>query len=140
MRIHTLLNQFYQNPKKLFLIDGIGAIVSAVMLGIILVYLESWFGIPKKVLYVLAFFPCLFAAFDFLVYRYTKSKLSRYLIIIAYANLGYVGLSLSLAWYHLPKLTGLGWIYITCEVSIILLMVYIELATAHQIRRDYREE
>ena len=131
--MNQMLNKFYQNPKKLLLIDAFGAMVSAFMLGIVLVKLESWFGIPKKTLYVLAIIPCVFAAFDFYVYRYKKTGLSVYLIIIALANLLYSFLSVSLAYHHHLKLTKLGCIYIIIEVAIILYLVYIELVVAYKI-------
>lgn len=38
------------NPKKLFQIDAFGATLSAVLLGIVLVKLERFFGIPKQTL------------------------------------------------------------------------------------------
>lgn len=73
--------------KQLFLIDGLGALVSAFMLGIILVYLEPIFGIPKQVLYFLAMLPCCFAVYD--AYCYTRNKSGMFLKGIAVANLVY---------------------------------------------------
>ena len=60
MALRLLINSFYKKPKRLFIIDGIGAITSAFMLGIILVKLENIFGIPSSTLYLLAAFPMLF--------------------------------------------------------------------------------
>ena len=35
-------------PKKLFLIDGIGAVLSAFLLGVVLVKLQSLIGMPTN--------------------------------------------------------------------------------------------
>jgi len=67
------------NPKKLFLFDGFGAILSALLLGVVLVELESIFGIPRKTLYFLAFLPCLFATYDFFCYFRMKQTFQSFL-------------------------------------------------------------
>jgi hypothetical protein len=41
-------------PKTLFLIDAIGAVLSTVLLGIVLVAFEKYIGMPTNVLYALA--------------------------------------------------------------------------------------
>lgn len=54
MTIKKILEWGNANPKKLFQIDGLGAILSAILLGIILVRFERFFGIPVSTLYFLA--------------------------------------------------------------------------------------
>ena len=56
-------------PKVLFLVDGLGALLSAFLLGFVLVRLERVFGIPPDALYLLATVPCLFALYDFYCLR-----------------------------------------------------------------------
>ena len=75
MPFQKAVKQFSSNPKKLFLIDGLGALVSAFFLGVVLVRLESFFGIPPFILYFLAFLPCLFAAYDFFCYLKVKEHI-----------------------------------------------------------------
>jgi hypothetical protein len=60
MPIKRIVEWSNTNPKKLFLIDGLGALLSAILLGVVLVQLEYLFGIPKSTLYFLASLPCLF--------------------------------------------------------------------------------
>ncbi|MFK7972523.1 MAG: hypothetical protein AB8F95_19285 [Bacteroidia bacterium] len=116
-----------QNPKKLFIIDGLGALLSAFLLGIVLVKLESIFGIPRSALYVLAVIPCFFAAYDLLCYFLVKKQIRRYLHIIAIANILYCILSLGMAWHHSESLTLLGWGYIIIEIVIVLAIANIEI-------------
>ena len=134
--MQTLINQFSLNPKQLFLIDGIGALVSAFLLGVVLVQLESIFGIPKNTLYFLAILPCAFALYDFYCYWKVQKQLAFYLSIIAFVNLAYCFLSIGVAIYHRQKLSYWGWAYILAEVAIVLLLVNIELRTAAQISTE----
>ena len=118
------------NPKKLFQIDGFGAIVSAILLGIVLVNLEYLFGIPKPTLYFLASFPCLFAVYDFYCYFKIDNNLEKFLKIIASANILYCGLSIGLAIYHRKNISNLGWMYILMEIAIVSGLSSIELKVA----------
>lgn len=118
------------NPKKLFQIDGFGAIVSAILLGIVLVNLEYLFGIPKPTLYFLASFPCLFAVYDFYCYFKIDNNLGKFLKIIVSANIIYCGLSIGLAIYHRENISNLGWMYILMEIAIVSGLSSIELKVA----------
>ena len=53
------------NPYKLFLVDGLGAMYSAAMLGLVLARFEKIFGMPKSTLYPLAFLALLFSVYSF---------------------------------------------------------------------------
>jgi len=119
--------------KKLFLFDGFGAILSALLLGVVLVELESIFGIPRKTLYFLAFLPCLFATYDFFCYFRIETNISKFLKGIAYVNILYCLISLTLAIYHSDKLTYFGWTYISLEILIVIVLANIELKTSISI-------
>lgn len=84
----------HQHPKELFKIDGIGAILSAVLLGFVLVHFEELFGIPKSTLYFLALLPCFFACYDFYCYFRVNKKSKYFLKGIAFVNLSYCFLSI----------------------------------------------
>lgn len=123
-------NSLSENPRKLFLLDGIGALVSAFSLGVVLVQLEAFFGIPRNTLYFLAFLPCLFAAYDFYCYWRIKENWRVYLKAIAIVNLLYCVISLALAFYHIEHITFLGWGYIIIEILIVVVLANIELKVA----------
>lgn len=116
-----------KNPEKLFLMDGIGAILSACLLSMVLVKFNHIFGIPLGTLYFLAIFPYVFAIFD--LYAFNKSHHKSFLLLlkwIAVMNVSYSCLSLGLAFYHYQELTFLGWLYIIGESMIILLLANTE--------------
>ncbi len=130
MIIQRILKWGNTNPKKLFRIDGLGALLSAILLGIVLVKLEYLFGIPKSTLYFLASLPCLFAVYDFYCYYKIDKRVGFYLKGIAILNLIYFCISIALAIYHRKEITNLGWIYIFMEILIICVLAFIELEVA----------
>lgn len=113
--------------RKYFLLDGFGAILSALLLGIVLVKLERIFGIPKSTLYFLAVLPCFFALYDFYCYFQIQKNLRRFLKGIAIVNLLYCCLSIGFAFYHFQQITSLGWVYIIIEVLIVISIAIAEL-------------
>lgn len=118
--------------KQIFLIDGIGALFSSFMLGFVLVQFESFFGIPKSALYVLASFPILFALFDFIIFiRGRDLKIP--LIIIALLNGFYCVLSIFLAFQHITTVTFWGWTYLIIEIIIVLLLALIEFRLSNSV-------
>jgi len=120
------------NSRRLFLIDGIGAIFSALLLGVVLVKFEQFFGIPRAALYCLAAAPCLFAVYDFLCYWKAGERSNLLLKVIAIMNLLYCCFSIGLALYHHQKITHYGWIYIVLEISVIVALSILELKTANR--------
>lgn len=123
------------NPKTLFLIDGLGALLSAFLLGVILVQFEAYFGMPQQVLYFLAAIPCLFALYDFYCYFRVHKNRGPFLKIIALANLLYCCLSIGLVILHFPQLTPLGLIYFFLEFIIVIALAGMELKTAIKLKR-----
>lgn len=130
MILRQLITRFCENPKRLFLIDGIGAMLSALLLGVVLVKLESIVGIPSSTLYLLATFPIFFAVFDFYSYRKESDKLDSLLRAIATMNLLYCLLSIGFAFFHRQTITSLGWTYVMAEIVIIIVLALIELEVA----------
>ena len=126
MKVSDLVLQINKEPRTLFLIDGLGALLSAFLLGVVLVNLEHIFGIPRSTLYVLAVIPCFFAVYDFYCYWKLDKNLGRFLQIIAGLNLAYCCLSIGLAISHLEVITTLGWGYIIGEVIIVATLAIFE--------------
>jgi len=122
-----LINWANANPRKLFLIDGAGALLSAFLFGVVLVALEAFFGIPRATLYFLALLPCFFAIYDIYCYRKEDEDIRPFLRGIAILNISYCVLSIGLALYHYQSITYFGWAYILVEVIIVLALARLEL-------------
>ncbi len=116
--------------KKIPLIDAIGAIISAFMLGVVLVHFGPYFGIPKETLYILATLPIFFAVYDLIIYFFVDTKLSLWLRIITIINLLYCLLSLGFAFFHVESITWLGWAYIIIEIIIVIFIARYELRSS----------
>ena len=122
----SLQDKFSNNPKQLFLLDAIGALVSAMMLGVVLVHFQEFFGIDSNTLYFLASFPMLFAVIDIYGYLLTIKRIGRFLQLIALLNLGYCLISLGAVILLHEGISVLGWTYILLEIIILLFLGMLE--------------
>lgn len=138
--LNTLINKIELNPKKLFFIDGLGAMLSAFILGVILVKFEIIFGIPASILYVLASIPILFAIYDFINYRKKHPNIGYHLKGIAILNLMYCFLSLGLTLYHYKTVSKLGWAYILIEIAIVLFLASIEFKVGEKLIKEAKDK
>jgi hypothetical protein len=123
MRMRLTLNQ-------LFFIDGVGAVVSTLMLGIILPGINSHIGMPVLVLHYLGLLACVFAIYSFSNILIIKPPQSRNLSFIAIINLIYCCLTAALVLYNFNSLTLIGVGYFVAEILILIGLAYVELKAA----------
>ncbi|MCB0641527.1 MAG: hypothetical protein KDC44_07805 [Phaeodactylibacter sp.] len=128
--IRKILQYIEAKPKRLFLIDGLGALLSAFLLGVVLVRLEGIFGIPVPMLYFLAGIPLFFVGYDWYAYQRAEPHPGLYLKGIAWLNLVYCCLSIGLASYHAEVIRFWGWYYIISEIAVIAILILLEFRTA----------
>jgi hypothetical protein len=121
----TIINQ----PHRIFLFDGIGAILSIVA-ALTATQFEHYLGIPSSVLSPLAIVGGCFALFSFTCY-FTKVKNWRlYLKNLAVLNLLYCILIAGIIYYFFTKMSLLGVLFFVGEISIIVVLAIFELKTA----------
>lgn len=125
MSVEPLL-QLNLNPKRLFLMDGLGALTSAGLLFFLLAGFEDFFGMPKAVLQLLSLIAILFSAYSFCCSLLVKQNWKTYLTLIAIANFCYILLTSALVIYNYVNLTIWGLFYFIGEIAIIITVVYIE--------------
>jgi hypothetical protein len=121
-----ILDKITSDPKKLFLIDSLGAVLTAFFLGVILVKLEDSIGMPKTALYFLASIACMFAVYSICCYFLLVSNWRPYLKGIAIGNLLYCWLTIVLVFYFYQKLTMLGLAYFVLELIVLSGLIIIE--------------
>ena len=113
-------------PKYLFLIDGIGGVLSAVLL----LLLGDYFLMPANILYILAAIAVIYATYSLTCFWLTKSLIIKnwqpYMKIIAVSNLLYCCLTLGLVAEYFSTLTYLGVAYFIGEISVICFLAFIE--------------
>lgn len=108
-------------PKKIFLIDGAGALLTALTLIFAPVLLPGIFGLPQANTLLLGSIAVCFAVYSLYNYiRFNPTRWKLLLRIIALANLAYCLLSLVMILYFYKQVTVIGWIYFTGEIAIII--------------------
>lgn len=132
--LSTLSTYFASQPKKLFLVDAIGAAISALLLAVVLPLLQPLFGLPPKVLYFLTLWPVLFILFDSLAYQQKFGTVRRNLRTIALCNACYCVLSLATVSWHAASVRPLGWAYIIGEVALVMCVAFIEWKSAKHLQ------
>ena len=116
---------------KLFLIDSLGGLLSAFILGFVLIKFESRFGMSPSILYLLSGVALVFSVYSFICFLRRMKNWQIYLKIIAIANLLYCCLTMILLVYWYKKLTILGLIYFVIEIIIVFFLAVIELKKAN---------
>jgi len=113
--------------KTIFIIDGIGALVSSIFLGFVLIYFQPWVGMPASTLCFLAFFPLIFFMYDLYCITQIRKYNQAYLMVIGCANIGYCLISTFCLVEHFQIITALGKIYFIIEVTLVLSIGFYEL-------------
>lgn len=114
------------SSDNVFLIDAIGALLSTLLLGVVLVQFEPYIGMPQSALFPLAFVAALFTIYSGICHFFVNSKWKPCLRIIAIANALYCFASIIVVTYHYEQLTTLGMIYFLGEFAVISIIVTAE--------------
>lgn len=124
------------NPKRVFLIDGIGAFLSAMFLFAILSFFKKEFGLPQNTLYLLFIIACIFSIYSITSYYLIRKKWRTYLRIILIANMLYCVLTIMLLVISHDTVTLFGLIYFILEILTISCIVFIELQTVSKTNQQ----
>ena len=118
--------------KKLFLLDALGALLTALNLAIVLPFFQEYIGMPIASLYSLAVIASLFFCYSILCYKYLPSKWPIFLIAIAVANLLYCPLTIWVLFNNWEGLKPLGQAYFAVEFTVIMVLAAFELSFAYK--------
>lgn len=132
-KLNQMLHKLQKNPKKVFLIDALGAFISLFSFLCILTPLQVYFGMPTAVLFVLSICAIVLFIYSFSCYKWIQLNWKPYLKIIIIFNSLYTAFSIGLIFYHFNQLTFLGLSYFCIEIAIIFMLIYLEIKTfVHQ--------
>ncbi|WP_298543030.1 hypothetical protein [uncultured Aquimarina sp.] len=129
-KIQPLIDTFRKKPRLLFLVDGLGALLTIFFLAVVLTTFQEYIGMPKKILYFLSLIVLVFAIYSLSCYLLNPTNWKIFLKIIAFANLIYCLLTAAYMYYFYESLTNLGLLYFCIEILIIFLIVTIEFMIA----------
>ena len=125
-----IINEIQGNSKKLFLIDGLGAMFSATLYTLVLANFYSFFGIPIKELYFLGFLAVIYATYSFTCYIKDLNHWQSFMKAIAIANLFHCCLTIGLLIYYYQQITMWGMLYFIGEFMIVIPLAILELKTS----------
>jgi O-antigen/teichoic acid export membrane protein len=112
--------RFPGNFRNLFLFDGLGALITTLLLWLLVAPLESFFGMPSQIVEFLALIAACFAIYSFSCSLLIRRDWKPFLKVIALANLGYCLLTFSLLIYYREEVLLWGWIYFLGEIIIVI--------------------
>jgi len=129
--------------KSVFLLDGIGAIVSFCLMFFMIAGFPEYFGLDPKIAYGLAIFPVFFGLYSFTCHFLKKGerqfpKLLKGIII---ANICYCILTGLILILYFPKegdvnrITLLGACYLIVEILVIVGVVYFEFLALRSLKK-----
>jgi len=112
--------------KTLFLMDGAGALLTAALLFAVLPKLETYFRMPKHILYLLSAIACMFAVYSLSCYFFAGKNNKLLLKVIAIANTLYCLLTAIFLVVYYTQLTIFDFTYFILEMMIIGCLVFFE--------------
>jgi hypothetical protein len=122
-------------PKTLFLIDGLGALLTAFILMAVLKPYHEYIGMPRPVLTWLSLIAVCFCLYSITCSFLVKTNERLFIGIIITANLLYCLLTTGLVLYHYSNLTVLGVTYFLAEIIVIVVLVFFELNTWRALKK-----
>ncbi len=113
----------------IFLVDGLGAFITASLLFVGSTKLQEYLGMPPKILSLLSIIASTFAVYSIFCFLFLKMSWGIFLKAIMIANLLYCCLTMGLVIYYYPVLTIIGLTYFLAEIAVIAGLVFLELKT-----------
>jgi hypothetical protein len=123
------VNQFISNPKKVFLLDAAGALLTTLSLSVVLVQLRSYFGMPIDTLYLLSGVAFLFFIYSLSCHFLCKENWRSFLVGIIVLNTLYGTLSIAMLVIHSAILTTADYVYFVIELIAIGFIIFLECKT-----------
>ena len=126
--IVTMLANLW-TTRGILLLDGIGAVVTALSVGVVLPLLQPWIGVPSLALYLLGGGAAVLALVS-LTHHFSGRTTASALRLVAAANLTYIVLTAALLLWLWPAPTFLALLYFGGESAIVAMLARRELALA----------
>jgi len=134
--IKRMIKALTLKSKTVFLIDSVGAALTAILLIAVLKPFHEIFGMPRETLTLLSIVASLLAIYSFSCFVFSDNNRQKLLRTIIVANIAYCILTAGLVIYFYNSLTILGLTYFVGEILIISVLVYIELKIVKANRQN----
>lgn len=127
------------NSLDILLLDGVGALITAVNVGVVLPLFQPWFGLPTAILQALGAAATLLAVFSLSRYFLDQGTPTA-LRIIAVANLSYGCVTAVLLVLYAEVATWLSDLYFVGEIGVVTVLSGRELQLAARLSATPRSE
>lgn len=124
--MQKLINKLTINPRLIFLIDGLGALLTAGSLLAMITVFEEYFSMPQMALITLYVVALIFSIYSTWCYIYFPQNWKSFLKAIIIGNSLYCLATAVLTFYNYPQLTCLDVTYFMLEVVVVSVLVYVE--------------
>ena len=119
---------------RIFLIDGAGALLSALCLGVLLPSMHSLIGLPVFILHSLSLLALAYALYDFCCFKWADKTHPLWLALMVAANTSHLVLTLYILNSYRRSLEFLGILYFTTELLILAGLIFYELTLVAQLK------
>jgi hypothetical protein len=133
--METLIAYFAMHPRNLFLVDGFGAALTAIMIGLVMPALPQLFIVPTSICYGLAAVAMLFALYSFVCAVLLHSSFRWYFLAIGVANLAYCIATACVVCIYFQQFTLYANLYFLLEIVVIISLVIIELKVVFNLNK-----
>lgn len=134
--ISEIFKQLEQKPKTLFLVDGLGAMITSFFLLVILINFNKYFGMPKTALSYLSTIAAFLCIYSTICFFFLKDNWNFHIRIISIANLLYCFLTIGFIIFNFATLTIIGTTYFLVEIIVIGGLVYIKFHVAIATKKN----
>jgi len=126
----ALAERLAKKPQRVFLLDGLGALLTAFMHGFVLIKFHDQVGMPPAVLYALSVIALVFAIYSLTCAKIAKDNWRLLLRIVVVANLVFGALSIAMVFIFFHDLHLLGFVYFGLEIIVLGLIANFEYTVA----------
>lgn len=123
-----LLSDLPGRPRTLFLIDGLGALLSLVLLLTVMTFYPSALGVPQDALVLFAIVAAALSLYSLSCSSLVRSNHRPFMTALAAANSTYCMMTLGALIHHRDQVTTFGYFFFCIELAIIAGLVSLEIA------------
>lgn len=137
MIFRNVIDRLAKEPRKLFLVDFLGAFLTAFLLFAVLRAYHEVVGVASGTLTLLAGIAVVFCIYSACCFLFLKGNWVPFIQAISIANLLYCMVTLGLIFIPGSEISLAGKIYFLGEILVVCGLVYAELAVAKAIKKQY---
>lgn len=123
----NMIQNLLTKPKKIFLLDSFGALLTTILLYFFLRNFNDFLGLPKYVFEYLSIIALLFFIYSISCYFIVKQNWKSFLKIICTANILYCLLTSGIILHNYETISVYGIVYFLAEIAVIIGLVALEM-------------